>query len=500
MRKIFLLFAVITAALLATNCKKDQPVTTSGATCDVSFNINSVTQTGGLKSALDINCSTFKANYVMYKIDGGNFVTIPVFYVGNIPYTNSIKLSAGQHTISEFIVYSDNNTPAYPNDDIVLSCAPHVGSIYGQMIANPLNFTFTVSTDKKNEIKLDVVCYETSTYDNFGFVYFKLNELIVKRQVFFGDFCIKNKADYVGSSYANQPGWVGTGYGDVPAIMKIDVLRGGVFQASFTNEDAAHEWGNKVEVSYVDYKNQTDIFTFNLYILVKVGNSFSYVLFKTWTFNDTSNITEGTDGVVDFVLGNCYDPNNMPDYLFAPYMNLPTTVTYNITACPGANGGYVDALIGGIGSGFDISNGTYSSNCADHSTTINIGQTYNMTVYSSLYPDLLPTFAQGPKWEKINWLYNHLDYFPGYKWYQIQGAIWMFDVPAWTFSTPENGMPALTAADQAMITSMYTQMNSFGLGYKVPPGGWAAIIFIPVNTPGNATTALVQTMFIKIDP
>lgn len=494
-----IMLAIFMMALFTTSCKKDQPSNPSDGTYDVSFNINSVTQK--LKSTLDINCSTLKADYVTYKIDGGNFITIPVFYVGDIPYTNTIKLLSGTHTLNEFIVYSDNNTPDVLTDDIVLSAAPHTGSIYGQIISNPLDYTFTVSTDKKNEILLDVVCYESSTYDNFGFVYFKLNELIVHEQWFFGDFCIKEKSDYTSSNYALQPNWGGgTGYIDAPAIFKVEVWRGGILQTTFTNNDVSHEYGNKVSVSYVDYKNQTDIFEFKLFILVKQGTNFNFVLFKNWTFNDVSNITENTQGVVDFVLGNCYDQNDPPKYIFSPWMNLPQTATYKITNCPGTliNGytGYVDAQLTNIPIGYEITNGTYASNCADHITTIYIGQNYNMDVYSSLYQDQLPVFAKSTKWAKINWLYNHLDYFPGYIWSDIQGAIWLYDIPVWT-GGGYGGMPTNVST---MSQTMKTQMDLYGDNYRVPPGGWACIIFIPTGTPSNAMNPTVQTMFIKIDP
>ena len=499
MKKFIAMLAIIIVAFATTNCKKDTPNPVVG-TAEVSFNVNSVTQSG-LKSTLDINCSTLKADYATYKIDGGNFITIPIFYVGNVPYTNSIKLSSGNHILNEFIVYSDNNTPNNLTDDIVLSAAPHVSSIYGQLVTNPLDYTFTVSTDKKNEIKLDVVCYESSTYDNFGFIYFKLNELIVHEQWFYGDFCIKEKSDYTLSNYALQPNWgVGTGFVDAPAIFKVEVWRGGLLQSTFTNNDATHQYGNKVSVSYVDYKNQTDIFEFKLFILVRQGTAFNFVQFKSWTFNDVSNINENTQGVVDFVLGNCYDPNDPPMYIFAPYMNLPLTATYTITNWdPNGGGsllgGYVDATLANIPTGYEIINGTFASNCADHSTIIYVGTPYNMNVFSSLYPDALPLFAQSTKWAKINWLYNHLDYFPGYHWYDVQGAIWLYDNPIWD-GLAEAGMHALTP----MMTNMKAQMELYGANYHVPPGGYATIIFIPVGTLPNAPSPTIQTMFIKIDP
>ena len=51
-----------------------------------------------------------------------------------------------------------------------------------------------------------------------------------------------------------------------------------------------------------------------------------------------------------------------------------------------------------------------------------------------------------------------------------------------------------------MINNMVNQMNLYGVGYKVPPGGYATIIFIPVGTLPNAPSPTIQTMFIKLDP
>ena len=119
----------------------------------------------------------------------------------------------------------------------------------------------------------------------------------------------------------------------------------------------------------------------------------------------------------------------------------------------------------------------------------------HMDVYSSLYQDQLPLFAQGGKWNKINWLYNHLDWYPGYHWYDIQGFIWLYDANPWN-GQPLSGVPALTALSQ----QMKADADTYGASYSPLPGGWAAIIFVPAGTPHNATTATIQTMFIQVDP
>jgi len=489
MRKLVCMLAVILVAFLATNCKKDQSNNPVTGSTEVQFNINSVTHNGtGLKSMLDdpIICSQEKATYVMYKMDGGDYQRVEVFYVGNVPWTNSIKMNAGgTHTLQEFVVYD--------RLDEVIMAAPHSGSIYAPYVTNPLDHQFTVVTDQKLQLKMDVVCFQPTTYTNFGFIYFNLNQIVFRQQWFFGDFCIKNKAEYTGSDYAQQPNWgSGTGYIDAPAIFKIDVYKGTTLMNTFTNDDAAHHYGDKVSVTYGDDLNVTDAFTFNLSILVKQGNAFNFQLFKTWYFNDISNIIQGTDGVVDFVLGSC---NPTSDYIFPPYIDLPLTCTYSCSQ-PSTLGAYVDATLSNIGTGYDIANGMYASNCTDHSALIYLGQQYTMNVFSSLYQWTLPSWAQSNKWNKINWLYNHLDWFPGYQWYDIQGVIWMYDIPAWTGGS-EGGFPDGYYND-AMMVSMHNAMElpaNHADTYIPSSGGWAAVIFIAdLNGP------TVQTMMIKLDP
>jgi hypothetical protein len=198
-------------------------------------------------------------------------------------------------------------------------------------------------------------------------------------------------------------------------------------------------------------------------------------------------------------LGNCYDPANPPDLILPPWLNLPATANYTIVGgyAPGSLGAYVDAQLTGIGPGFDIQDILYASWCADHLTTIYPGTTYNMDVYSSLYPTLLPAFAQlqAGKWSKINWLFNHLSWYPGYQWYDPQQVIWLFDSPAWG-GGGESGVPNLTPLAQ----QMFNDANTYGAGYVPLPGGWATIIFISHGTLPGALSPTVQTMIIKIDP
>ncbi len=506
MKRFLALLAIIVLALFITNCRKSSDSGLSNL-ADVQFSINSVTQNGGLKSTQvdSVVCNdTLTADYVKYKMDGGGWKTIPVFYVGNIPWTNTIKLSPGQHILNEFLVYSNHHTPNDSTDDVLLMATPHTGSPWAGYVTTPLNWSFNVVTDEKTQVKMDVVCFKPSVFLDFGFVYFQLNELIIRQLWFFGDFCIKDASQYAGSDYVHQPNWVTTGYIDAPAIFRIDVWRNGVQQQSFTNDDAAHHYGDKVSVTYGDYVLQTDVFILKLYILVRQGTAFNFMYFYSWTFNDISNIPKGSDGVTDFILGSCYDPSNPPELILPPYMNLPPTATYTITGnyAPGSLGGYVDATLTNVPAGYMFGNGTYASWCSDHQTTINVGQAYNMYVYSSLYPSLLPTYAQlqSGKWSKINWVFNHKDWYPNLKWYELQQLVWLYDDIAWyPPGAADGGVPAINDPNYpTRALQMYSDANTYGINYVPSPGGWAAVIFILDPPPQEGP--FVQTMFIQIDP
>lgn len=491
MKKILTVLAIILVAMITTNCKKSTDL--GSGTADVQFNVNSITQ-GGLKYEFpdDVICNeTLLPDYVVYKLDDGPLKTIPVFFVGNVPFTNTIKLEQGPHVLQEFLVYSDNNTPNNPADDVLLMAAPHANSPWGIYVTTPLDKNFTVIEDQKLDIKIDVICFQPTYYDHFGFVYFHFDQEIIRELCFFGDFCIKDRAEYVGSHYELQPNWVPSGYGDVPAIFKIEVWRNGVMTGSFTNDDQAHAYSEKVCLWYGDYLNQTDVTDFKLFILVRVGTQFVWKHFHTWTFNDISNIPVDVDNVTNFILGSCYDPAHPPQLILAPYQNLPPTATLVLDCdpvAPGTLNTYADVFLTNVGNGYILTNGTYGAFCANHAVLISCGVPYAMNIFSSLYPASIPGGDPTGRWAKINWLYNHLDWFPGYHWYDFQQVVWLYDTPPWN-GLPAGGVPALTP----LATQMKAAADANGVGYVPPPGGWAAVVFMGANQ-------VIQTLFIQVDP
>ena len=435
------------------------------------------------------NNENLNASYASITMDG-TIYTPKVYYLNGVAYTQAIKLMPGSYTITQFILMNDNQTPNDMSDDIIVSAAPEAGSPYAAFVNHPLDYVMSVTAFHKNEINIEVLEFLAQEYSAFGFNWFSMSQTTVREQLFFGDISVKHPSDYTGSLYEQQTNGLQV---DMPAIFRIDVYRNDVFLISYNNESYLGE-GDVLHVAYPDAATTTEHFRFDLYIYVKTGNTFGYKKFHSWTFDDDQKISAGSDGVVDFVLGNAN--SSQPDLLLPPYQNLPETCTYKIVGsfAPGSQGAYVDAKLTGIGSGYDISNGTYASWCADNDVSINVGHDYDMDVFSSLYPDQLPAFtAYADRWARVNWLFNHLDNYSGHTWGEVQGAIWII-MHNWNGQAQGN-VPAADALTHQMADDSQSHTDFTPL-----PGGWAAVIFVPHGTDPNQGTPDIQTMFVQVDP
>jgi len=495
MKRLQLLSKIVITGLVLfglSSCNKtsDFPAAEQGLQ-NVTFSSPEVTKPdlkAGLKSGKDLNVNG-DISYASITIDGVIY-TPAVYFIDGVAYTQAIKLEPGAYTITKFVMMSDNNTPDNLTDDVIVSATPESGSALANYVQSPTPFNMDVIAFEKNEINVEILQFTAQEYADFGFNWFTLSQTTVREQLFFGDISAKHPNDYIGSLYEGQVNGLQV---DMPAIFKIEAYRDDVLIQTFDNESYLGE-GDVLHVTYPDVDNETNQFRFELFIYVKIGNTFGYKHFHTWEFTDDETIPAGDDSVVDFVLGN--SNFTAPDLLLPPYQNLPASCDYKIVGDfgPGSLGGYVDAQITGFGNGYDFGTGTFASWCADKDVTINAGQNYSMDVYSSLYPDALPAFtAYGEKWAKVNWLFNNSDLYPTSTWGDVQGAIWII-MNDWN-GQAANGVPAATATTHQMANDA----NSHG-NFSPLPGGWAAVIFVPAGTDPEQGTANVQTVFIQVDP
>ncbi len=491
MKKLF--FLPILAALILSSCTKENPGNDPNALQEVIF--SSTFDGGGapLKSDDPFSCSNPQADYAMVVIyDGVETQTFypSVFWVNGVMYTQAIKLKAGSFVLQEFVLMFNNGTVNDTGDDIVVNAAPHEGSTYGLLLSNPLPIYFTVNAFTKAEILVEILCYEETSYEEFGFVWFRISEYTLRKMWFFGDFCTKNFLQYEGSAYEANGLAV-----DMPAIFTIEVYRNDELTGTFTNLGQTEP--GPLGVTFVDRPGVVDNFELKVYILVKVGSDFEMTYFGSWTFTDNGQIETqhgvgpGEDGVYDFVLGNCNAIE--ADLAFAPYINLPSSGTLIATIPGEPRTGYLDLNVTFPGSGYDFFSGVLMDGfCFNRDVVINVNTTYNVEIFSSLNPGNLPPFMQSLQWDRVNWLINNLEDFPGYNWYDLQHAIWSLEAGVWNGAAYGSGIALVPAATQIGL-NMYNAAVLNGDGYQPLPGGWGAVTF--VNN-GN----IIQTVFIIVDP
>ncbi|MBS2212852.1 hypothetical protein KEM09_15650 [Carboxylicivirga mesophila] len=290
---------------------------------------------------------------------GDETVTIPIFKVAGKYVTQPVKINMEtaesiQVTISEFLVYNmgddgeiDEDLSLDISDDVLVKATPHGvfggsnNSAYFQFI-NPNNGLRTITLNKftKEEIVIDVLCYDDLVYDNFGFVWFNINAITVRSQCWFGDICVADKTLFEGSVYEQQQNGLQI---DMPAIMKIDVLRfigNGLgdygpdmnweFLYSYNNMGTFGNGGENGEgdcmtIAWPDNDDIDELFRFDLYVyLPDINKQFDYRFQNSYSFYNNEAPNTGDDGVVDFVIGSCFSE---PFIIIIPPDNDGCTLT-----------------------------------------------------------------------------------------------------------------------------------------------------------------------------
>lgn len=498
--KLRIITIMVLIAVTILGCKKEKQ-DVSVFEQEVSFAAVQIEPGAGFKSADDWLCPTDNNGALLTPTVAKVIIAgiaepfwPAVFTLDGKLYTQAIKLPVAaesqQYTISFFGLYTAIN-------GTLIMATPQTGSAYSEYTTTDVTFPITVTKFAKAEIPVEVLCYMPNAFTNFGFDWLEIDEIIIREQTFFGDFCMKHPADYLTSNYALQPGGLKI---DMPAIFKIDAYKkvGNNWvlvpnNANFTNNTAAANYGvgAPVKVQYPDNLMITgEEFKFELWILVKIGAGFDFKLFHTWTFMDAQLIPAGTDKVVDFVLGSCNLSNT--DLQLAPYMNLPEICNLLVgDGSAGINNTYINVTLSGIGPGYDIENGLYGVYCADQGHFIYVNTLYeSMGVFSSLLP--LPVALMEPQAianiDQANWLMNHLSNYPAANMQDIQNALWkILDAQATFPSSIGDHLPAL-------VTQMVADASANGNNFVPLPGGYAAVIFAKANEP------ILQIIFTVVDP
>ena len=313
LNKIKFIGIIFLSILLLTNCKKEDKQDQVQLGELVFAPIEITPEKGVWNWECDLDLSVV---YALVIIDGKEYYPLTFVLDGKL-YTQAIKLKAGAHVLEYFALMDDMGTPEDKIDDEIVKATPMEASEFARYVEYILPKPLKIVAFQKFELKIDVLCYIKSVYEYFGFVWFEVNEMTIREQCFFGDFCLPHLDDYEGSLYALNGLLV-----DEVAIFMIRAFRNDEVLGKFYNTYEVEEellFKEPLCIQYSDRDKAEDLFKFELWIYVKVGEDFEYVLFHTWEFTDDEKIENGGDGVVEFVLGDCvYSPT---DFLFHPYIN-----------------------------------------------------------------------------------------------------------------------------------------------------------------------------------
>ncbi|MBS2212851.1 hypothetical protein KEM09_15645 [Carboxylicivirga mesophila] len=355
--------------------------------------------------------------HVWFEKDGvPDDVVIPIFVVNGKYVTQPIKIILGEGVnsvdieITDFTVWHE----VEGGDDIMVKATPHIDSEYYQFI-NPNNGLRTITLGKftKEEIIIDVLCYDDLVYDNFGFIWFNIQPITVRQMCFFGDICVCEPESYrlpYGDvfPYVDQVNG-GTIY-DLIAYMKIIVSSSeNDWSAEFDNLDNANDC---LPIYWPDYDLLDDEITIELKVLLPVGDVLDWVSIKTWVFDSYEDIpVAGADNVLDFVIGGCHFD---ADYVFPAHLHLPTdlvsmTPTFLNHSASGEYR-YFNINLAGIGDGYSITNGNYLGWCGDLENYITSGNTYTgVRIYSSLnWDESIGGHLTQEKLNQLNFIINEL--------------------------------------------------------------------------------------------
>lgn len=314
MKKLFYLFLIL--GLAVSSCNKPEALP---AEVEVSFSA-SMGGSNFKDGATQFDCTTEGATYAIVIISGTeDTVNLIRDEYGNV-YTESIKLPpspTGGYTLDSFVLYGPD-TDGDGFDEQVLAI-PLINSAYAQYVTDPLPMDFTVEAFYKNEVPIQVLCFDETVIVQFGFSWFSLDVTAIREICFFGDICV-DPNDYVGSLYEGQRNGL---QHDMPAIFEIRVSTWNkttndwntpeVIKNNETLEGSstdAYDWLGESAVLCVKFPDYAGVDTYKIELLVYVsdGNGgFAYQTYLTWNFDDNNfPVTDvDSDGVIDFVIGNC---------------------------------------------------------------------------------------------------------------------------------------------------------------------------------------------------
>ncbi|MEI8269989.1 MAG: hypothetical protein WCG45_01345 [bacterium] len=310
MKNLFLLVFLLAIFTQCTEKKEDlNPVSANGV---VIFSVKNQTDNVlGQKKSTNVdtlpNCQDgLPLSYVEILLDND---TVPKkIGITNDGNTQPLTLSTGSHVLKGFVIRNDNNTYQSYLDDITLSVAPELSSIYGKYVDVPLPITFIVypQSDVPPIIvypptEVGVICNVLNPNEQtFGSAFFSITKTKLHNLTIQGTMLISDKPlyDNANTPYSYQPGWNSVSGNTilVDAMMKIDVWVIQIPSLIATKVETIENTflGKPIKVTFADRIGKTESYELVVYFK-RLGSSLWADYFqKVITFPDT-NIPTNTE-------------------------------------------------------------------------------------------------------------------------------------------------------------------------------------------------------------
>ena len=200
---------IVTCSLLLTSCSKDDPQAPSSETASLSFATllnDLVSNKAALKQALEDApaCSDAAPAFVEIVLTGpenvgsmadplvvsvnpnpGNYDGDPEaeYFTGE---SSDLELQPGNYVLEFFAVW--NGDPSDPASDIIW-IAPHDGGSLAAFVDDPLPLSFNLGAGVKKYVDVDVLCFDDRIVNEYGYLFFDIEDTRAIEFCVFGNFC-----------------------------------------------------------------------------------------------------------------------------------------------------------------------------------------------------------------------------------------------------------------------------------------------------------------------
>ncbi|SDL29229.1 hypothetical protein SAMN04488034_10393 [Salinimicrobium catena] len=206
--------SLVVFTLIFTSCSKDEPQIEGSEKASLSFGaiVNDLLNRSGTKQAvMDLPaCSDDTPAYVHVVLMQGDTEIVGtetepyrVDLVAGQIFTEedpALQLDPGSYSLNHFSVYNDAGD--------LLWIAPRLGSELAEFVDGALPLTINLGAGVKKYVEVPVLCFDDREVNQYGYLFFELDEVRAYELCFFANYCDDDGRHYT-ANY-NLDIWLGT--------------------------------------------------------------------------------------------------------------------------------------------------------------------------------------------------------------------------------------------------------------------------------------------------